>query len=349
MEEKKMEQMNRIRNHLNQEEVTGTIVMLTPDHVEKTQTYKSVTERLFLLDLLSTYIREKGWSFLSASNPEDEVVLREGIAVDAPLEAEAMELETDALSQADSEESSESTVSTESSLSSTSAVVATSEISWRMIDEWMQKQIPSEEVPKEKELFSIENDEEEAYVGSDKRFRPYDGFQYIGYINDEGEYKFQWSYDGDDEDLQRISHDTNRIGKWMRLRTIGDGNCLVHALLLLLSPMYRRLTGVQKSQAAKSYRAAIAADPPATMLPSEIELLGKDGFWLGEHEGQKIVRELGYDLMVLVDYEDGTQTINVEGLEETENNFLVLYNTGASNAGTIDSVHFEAVMPMSNY
>ena len=88
------------------------------------------------------------------------------------------------------------------------------------------------------------------------------------------------------------------IDDWEIMNTIGDGSCLVHAFLLLLSMYYRTLSLDDKKRVAHAFRHHIA-DTMDGLTAAETTLLHAVDAWLNDGIAEKVAHWLGYGLITV--------------------------------------------------
>ena len=123
------------------------------------------------------------------------------------------------------------------------------------------------------------------------------------------------------------------IDEWEIINTIGDGSCLVHSFLLLLSDYYRSVSVVDKKRMARAFRLHIADNPIFSQEESfSLRTVGEgaqsDG-WLNDAIADKLARWLGYGLVTLCFFQ--TQYHSPEPqIMSTDDNlpYLIIGNTG---------------------
>jgi hypothetical protein len=141
----------------------------------------------------------------------------------------------------------------------------------------------------------------------------------------------------------------DEISQWNRLDTEGDGSCLVHSILQLVSPTYRRMNSKDKQMIGQSYRRHLI-----TVLPlnaAQRVLMLNVGQFLSDDYGEKIADYLGFGLIYLQETRHPDHTllpaiirhINPQ-LEEARPPSMVIYNTGSVLSDPIKSGrHYESV------
>ena len=123
------------------------------------------------------------------------------------------------------------------------------------------------------------------------------------------------------------------IDEWEIIDTIGDGSCLVHSFLLLLSDYYRSVSIVDKKRIARAFRLHISDNPIFSQEESvSLRTVGEgaqsDG-WLNDAIADKLARWLGYGLVTLCFFQ--TQYHSPEPqIMSTDDNlpYLIIGNTG---------------------
>ena len=144
-------------------------------------------------------------------------------------------------------------------------------------------------------------------------------------------------------------HDEN-IDQWEIIDTIGDGLCLIHSFLLLLSPVY--CASQYKSLIARAFRMYI--EPIMNTLdntryygePSERDIMRNVNAWLNDIIADKIAAFLGYGLIILR-FMQTPRGINAPQISSTDNNgrpYLIIANKGGIVGEGDSGHHFEAVI-----
>lgn len=146
------------------------------------------------------------------------------------------------------------------------------------------------------------------------------------------------------------------IDDWNIIETIGDGSCLIHSFLLLLSEYYRTVSTKDKKELARAFRLYIADNPIFSEEESRlIRTLGqgeKNDAWLNDMIAEKLARWLGYGLIMLCFYQ--TQYDSPEPqIMSTDDNlpYLIIGNTGGViQEGLMGSgLHFLAIKRLGLY
>lgn len=136
------------------------------------------------------------------------------------------------------------------------------------------------------------------------------------------------------------------IDEWSIVDTIGDGSCLIHSFLYLLSTSYDTLSREHKSELAYSLRRYLAIHMDCT--DREREELASN-VWLDDMIAEKIAQFLGYGLVILR-VMTTTSGISIPLMTSTDDHglkYLIIMNSGGQigiNGEMSDSGdHFEAV------
>jgi hypothetical protein len=115
-------------------------------------------------------------------------------------------------------------------------------------------------------------------------------------------YNFGYLFEGDEGSSENIDD-------WKIIQTIGQGSCLIHSFLVLLSEEYRKLDYESKKTLARAFRLYLSNKVRLTTSEyDELIKVDKDGndekdAWLSNIIANKIARYLGYDLIILCLYE----------------------------------------------
>jgi hypothetical protein len=140
------------------------------------------------------------------------------------------------------------------------------------------------------------------------------------------------------------------IDDWTMVNTIGDGSCLVHSFLVLLSDYYRSLSHANKKSIARAFRLYMADSPIFSEEESVLLRAVGDGEksdgWLNDAIAEKLARRLGYGLITLCFYQ--TQFDSPEPqMMSTDGDlpYLIIANTGGViQDGLMGSgLHYSAV------
>ena len=139
------------------------------------------------------------------------------------------------------------------------------------------------------------------------------------------------------------------MDEWESMHTIGDGSCLIHSFLYLLSPTYRSHNDdTVRKQIAMDVRLSLAdkAESRDEFTKDEIKDLRKSDKFLSDSVAQKLAAMFDVNLVLLVAYDDGEQ-MNImrlsPGFTESKNT-VVMLNTGGNVNGADTGIHFEAVL-----
>lgn len=146
------------------------------------------------------------------------------------------------------------------------------------------------------------------------------------------------------------------IDDWNIIDTIGDGSCLVHSFLLLLSDYYRTVSYVNKKELARAFRLHIAGNPIFSEEESVLlRTIGQgeqsDG-WLNDGIAEKLARWLGYGLITLCFYQTEYESPEPQIMSTDDNlPYLIIGNTGGIiQDGLMGSgSHYSAIMRLGLY
>lgn len=136
------------------------------------------------------------------------------------------------------------------------------------------------------------------------------------------------------------------IDDWSIVSTIGDGSCLIHSFLYLLSTSYDTLSREHKSELANSLRRYLAVHMDCT--DREREELASN-VWLDDMIAEKIAQFLGYGLVILrvMTTTSGMSIPLITSTDDHGLKYLIIMNSGGQigvNGEMSDSGdHFEAV------
>lgn len=142
-----------------------------------------------------------------------------------------------------------------------------------------------------------------------------------------------------------------RIDEWEILDTIGDGSCLVHAFLLLLSETYRSMGRDNKMRVARAFRRSMAkrlvdATEPQRAL---LRAIGDGGdhmdAYLDDELGRKIALYLGYSVAFL-QFTRTPDRVLLPQLVAFDHNapVLLIANQGGITGEPESGGHFEAIV-----
>lgn len=92
----------------------------------------------------------------------------------------------------------------------------------------------------------------------------------------------------------------NYIAPWIRLHTINDSSCLIHAVLLSLCSTYRKLSGPERAMMGEWYRYGIMASLPIFTEEEQLDI--QAGRVLGDEIATKWLHYLGYNALFLIEY-----------------------------------------------
>ena len=143
-----------------------------------------------------------------------------------------------------------------------------------------------------------------------------------------------------------LSGQMESIDEWNIINTIGDGSCLVHSFLNLLSSSYDHISDDKKSLLATNLRTYLSIHME-NLTDNEREELDSD-VWLNDMIAEKIARYFGYGLVVLrVMNRNGVSVPIINSTDYNGLKYLIILNTGGRidrNGEIPDSgAHFEAV------
>jgi len=123
------------------------------------------------------------------------------------------------------------------------------------------------------------------------------------------------------------------IDDWTMVNTIGDGSCLVHSFLGLLSDYYRSISNADKKSIARAFRLAMADNPifseEESVLLRAVGDGGQSDGWLNDAIAEKLARHFGYGLITLCFYQTSyyspePQIMSTDG----DLPYLIIANTG---------------------
>jgi hypothetical protein len=153
-----------------------------------------------------------------------------------------------------------------------------------------------------------------------------------------------------------------------RLGTVGDGNCLLHSLLTLMSPTYRSHNGPSRSKIADAFRnvlkareerlrdladAAFAEVGGAAALEESFEILREDREEINIELAPLIGSLYGVNLLAVQINEDMTLRpvcASWKSFDPTRPTILVNYLGGGldfGNVGFVEGGHYEAILAPS--
>ena len=146
------------------------------------------------------------------------------------------------------------------------------------------------------------------------------------------------------------------IDQWEIIDTIGDGSCLIHSFLLLLSDSYRALQTNDKKTVARAFRMMIEPlipfdDNRYYGQPSERDIMRNVGQgnqsdgWLNDIIADKIAAFLGYGLIMLR-FMETPNGVPAPQLTSTDNHglpYLIIANKGGIVGANDSGNHFEAI------
>lgn len=143
------------------------------------------------------------------------------------------------------------------------------------------------------------------------------------------------------------------IDQWEIIYTKGDGLCLIHSFLSLLSPDYCSINDEDyKTRIAREFRLYI--EPRMDRLdntryygePSERDIMRNANVWLNDIIADKIAAFLGYGLIILRFMATPTGR-SAPQITSTDNNgrpYLIIANKGGIVGAADSGHHFEAVI-----
>jgi hypothetical protein len=140
--------------------------------------------------------------------------------------------------------------------------------------------------------------------------------------------------------------DNENIGDWEIVSTIGDGSCLLHSILYLLSNVYRHLSRNDKENLVARLRQLLP-----TMINSldqgDITDLNTSGRWLSDTTGEKIARFFGFNIIIIRFSENNNgDAIPIITTSSSTHNLpnIIIANKGGK-VGTADSGnHYESIV-----
>ena len=137
--------------------------------------------------------------------------------------------------------------------------------------------------------------------------------------------------------------DKESIDDWNIISTIGDGSCLIHAFLILLSPTYHTFSREDKIILGREFRLLLSDRIHFT--DDQRRIMKNVPEYLDDEIGNKIAEYLGYNVMFLqfIKSESGTPIPQIITFSTRNAPVLIIANQGGV-AGRIGSGgHFEAV------
>ena len=137
------------------------------------------------------------------------------------------------------------------------------------------------------------------------------------------------------------------LADWQVVDTEGDGSCLIHSFLQLLSPEYRTLSKKDKRTMARILRTQLAAEMP-DLSDREREEMFDMKIYLDDGVGSKIAKYFGYGLLLLVQATDERDTpfARISIVPFGQSPLLIILNSGASISDMAcgNQGHYEAVV-----
>ncbi len=123
------------------------------------------------------------------------------------------------------------------------------------------------------------------------------------------------------------------IDDWIMLDTIGDGSCLVHSFLVLLSAYYRSVSTINKKRIARAFRIYMADSPIFSVEESVLLRAVGDGEqsdgWLNDAIAEKLAPHFGYGLITLCFYQTSYHSPEPQMMStDGELPYLIIANTG---------------------
>ena len=145
----------------------------------------------------------------------------------------------------------------------------------------------------------------------------------------------------------RHQGEVEALADWQIVDTEGDGSCLIHSFLQLLSPEYRTLSKKDKRTMARILRTQLAAEM-SDLSDREREEMFDMKIYLDDGVGSKIAKYFGYGLLLLVQATDERDTpfARISIVPFGLSPLLIILNSGASISDMAcgNQGHYEAVM-----
>jgi hypothetical protein len=137
------------------------------------------------------------------------------------------------------------------------------------------------------------------------------------------------------------------INDWKLIKTIGDGSCLLHSLLSILSHNYLDLGDDDKKKLVSDLRKRVLVPLLGSKLTEEEKVeIESDSIWLTDAVGEKIAAQFGFGLIILrlQQSSTGVPVPNITIRDGPTNRYIMIANLGGLIDNPNSGKHYEPVV-----